>query len=93
MVDGAKPGQDGHFFGAIRIEAFEDLARLKHRVDAIVRELHASQRANGIERVYAPGQIETETEALYRENGIPLNDVTLTAFTDVARRLDVPAEL
>ncbi|HZO26899.1 MAG TPA: Ldh family oxidoreductase, partial [Chloroflexota bacterium] len=41
MEDGPKAGQDGHFFAAIRVDAFEDVARFKARVDAAIRELHA----------------------------------------------------
>lgn len=89
MVAGARPGHDGHFVCAIRIAAFEDPDRFKRRVDTILRELHASRRVDGIERVYAPGEIEAETEASYRKAGIPLNDVTLTAVTEVAHHLGV----
>ena len=82
MVDGPRPGQDGHFFLAIKVAAFEDPARFKARVDGIIRRIRASRRAPGVERVYAPGELEWETERRYRRDGIPLPEATLH---DVAR--------
>lgn len=91
MVDGPKPGQDGHFFLAIRIAAFEEPARFKARVDAIVREIHACRRAPGVERLYAPGELEAETEIRYRREGIPLNEDTLAGITAAAAQVGAGA--
>lgn len=89
MEDGPRPGQDGHFVAAIRVSAFEDVARFKARVDAAIRQIHACRRAPGVERVYAPGEIEFETEARCRREGIPLNDVTLRDIRDTAAALGI----
>ena len=59
-------GQDGHFACAIRVDAFEELARFKARVDAAIRQLHDVRLAPGFERVYAPGEKEFLTEVDYR---------------------------
>src|SRR5262249_37997340 len=55
MHNGPKAGRDGHFACAIRIDAFEDPARFKTRVDGAIRELHGVRLAPGFDRVYAPG--------------------------------------
>jgi len=91
MIDGPKPGQDGHFFMAIRIAAFEDPARFKARVDAIVREIHACRLAPGVERLYVPGELEAETEARYRKEGIPLNEDTLAGIAAAAAQVGADA--
>jgi len=91
MEDGPKAGQDGHFFAAIRVDAFEDVARFKARVDAAIRELHAVRLAPGVDRVYAPGELELATEQAYRRDGIPLNDVTLADLRRVAADLALDA--
>lgn len=91
MEDGPKAGQDGHFFAAIRVDAFEDVARFKGRVDAAIRELHAVRLAPGVDQVYAPGELELTTEREYRRDGIPLNDVTLADLRRVAADLDLDA--
>jgi len=65
----------------------------KSRTDKIVREVRASKLAAGHKRVYAPGEIEAETEARYREQGIPLNDETLKELTETAASLGVDSSL
>jgi LDH2 family malate/lactate/ureidoglycolate dehydrogenase len=89
MVDGPRPGQDGHFFGAIKVGAFQDVSAFKARVDTIVREIRTSRRASGGERLYAPGEIEYETERRYRAEGILLTRATLDDLTRVAHGLGV----
>lgn len=77
MVDGPTSGQDGHFFLAVNVAAFTEFPAFRQRVDAVVREIRGSRRAPGVERVYSPGEIEQETEARYRAEGIPLATATL----------------
>ncbi len=89
MVDGPKAGRDGHFFLAINIAAFEDPAVFKARVDALIRQIQASRRMAGVERLYAPGGLEAETEARYREQGIPLNEETIAGLRGTAAQLGV----
>lgn len=93
MPSGPKPGRDGHFFLALRIAAFEDPGRFKSRVDGIIRELRSSRRAEGVERLYAPGELEAETEQRYLREGIPLNEATLEAIAAVVRRLGLSQSL
>lgn len=91
MIDGATPGHDGHFFLALNVAAFEEPARFKQRVDGLVREIQASRRAEGVDRLYAPGQLEAATAESYRRDGIPLNEATRGGLEDVARELGVDA--
>jgi LDH2 family malate/lactate/ureidoglycolate dehydrogenase len=95
MEEGPLPGRDGQFVAAIRVSAFEDASRFKARVDGAIRQLRASRRRPGVERIYAPGEIESLTARRYATEGIPLNDLTLGDLRQVARRLDlaVPAWL
>jgi LDH2 family malate/lactate/ureidoglycolate dehydrogenase len=89
MEEGPKPGQDGHFVAAIAIAAFEDVARFKARVDASIRQIHNCRRAPGVDRIYAPGEIEFENEARYGHDGIPLNDLTLAGLSTTAQHLEL----
>lgn len=91
MIDGPKPGADGQFLMAIRISAFEEPSRFKERVDRIVRQIRASRRAPGVDRVYAPGELEFVTEQRYRKEGIPLNQITLDAVSRSARQVGLDA--
>jgi LDH2 family malate/lactate/ureidoglycolate dehydrogenase len=91
METGPKPGQDGHFALAIRIGAFADVDRFKDRVDQVIREIHASRRAPGVERLYVPGEIEALNRRAYGRDGIPLNAVTLGDLRRVAHDLGIDA--
>jgi LDH2 family malate/lactate/ureidoglycolate dehydrogenase len=93
MENGPKPGQDGHFVAVIRVDAFEDVHVFKTRVDRAIQEIHVSQLAPGFDRVYAPGEREFLTEQDYRQNGIPLNAVTLRDLEQTARELGVSPSL
>ncbi|MBI3957264.1 MAG: Ldh family oxidoreductase [Chloroflexi bacterium] len=84
MERGPRPGQDGHFVAAIRVEAFEELARFQSRVDGAIRQIHACRPAAGVERIYAPGELEFLRQEEYRARGIPLNDVTLADLGSAA---------
>jgi LDH2 family malate/lactate/ureidoglycolate dehydrogenase len=85
MVNGAIAGADGQFFLALDVAAFEDVATFRRRIDGIVRAVHTSRRAPGVERLYVPGEMEGEFATAYARDGIPLNDRTLADIAAVAR--------
>jgi LDH2 family malate/lactate/ureidoglycolate dehydrogenase len=89
MEEGPRPGQDGHFVAAIRVEAFEKVERFKARVDQAIQQLHACRLAPGFDRIYAPGEKEALNREAYRQEGIPLNRVTLTDLGLVAGELGI----
>jgi LDH2 family malate/lactate/ureidoglycolate dehydrogenase len=87
IQEGAHPGEDGHFFMAFDISAFEEVGRFKQRMDQIVREMHASRRAAGVERILVPGERSAECEERYRADGIPLPLAVVAGLADVAERV------
>jgi LDH2 family malate/lactate/ureidoglycolate dehydrogenase len=84
---GAHPGEDGHFFMAFNIAAFEDVERFKQRMDGIIRELRASRRVAGVDRIYLPGEGSAEREQQHRSDGLPIAPETVAALTSVAERV------
>lgn len=84
MESGPTAGLDGHFFLAIRVDAFEELPRFRARADAVIRQIREGRRAAGAARIHAPGGLEAEIEQRYREEGIPLNEVTLDGLRTAA---------
>ena len=67
------PGKGiGHFFGAMRIDAFRPAADFKTNMDQWIRRFKTAETVNGIDSVIIPGEPETAMEAFRRENGIPL---------------------
>ena len=63
----------GHFFLAIDIEHFIPLERFKAITGGIVRQLRASHKAPGQERIYVAGEKEYEMEKRIRVEGVPVN--------------------
>jgi len=83
----------GHFFGAIRIDAFRPLAEFKADMDRLIRELKATPPIEGEKRVYVAGEIEFETAEERSERGIPLHPSVLKGLREVSERLGVPYDL
>lgn len=83
----------GHFFGAIRIDAFRPLTEFKQDMDRLIRELKSTPPIDGQSRVYVAGEIEFETAEERAERGIPLLPSVLKGLRDVSRQLGVPYDL
>ncbi|NPV74860.1 MAG: Ldh family oxidoreductase [Anaerolineae bacterium] len=62
----------GHFFMAIHIESFIPLEEFKATTGSILRELRASRKAPGQERIYTAGEKEYEMEKLVRQQGVAI---------------------
>ena len=93
IEEGPRAGQDGHFVAAIRVGAFVPVEEFKARVDRVVREWHACRPAEGVERVYVPGELEALRRAAYARDGIPLNAATLADLRRVAGELGIGGAL
>jgi LDH2 family malate/lactate/ureidoglycolate dehydrogenase len=64
----------GHFFLAIDIESFTSLEEFKRSSGEIMRQLRASRKAPGAERIYTPGEKEHLHWLKTRDSGVPLNE-------------------
>ena len=80
----------GHFFGAMRIDAFRDPAEFKAQIDDIVRTLRATRPAPGTSGPLIPGDPERIAEAERSEHGIPLLPAVVRDLEDIARRTGIP---
>jgi LDH2 family malate/lactate/ureidoglycolate dehydrogenase len=83
----------GHFFGAIRVDAFRPVLEFKQDMDRLIRDLKATPPAKGQERVYVAGEIEFETAAERAEHGVPLHRSVLKGLREVGEQLGVPYDL
>ncbi len=67
------PGKGlGHFFGAMRIDAFRPADEFKAHMDNWIARFRKAKPANGFEKVLIPGDPEREMEARRRKEGIPI---------------------
>ncbi|MEX2591563.1 MAG: Ldh family oxidoreductase [Anditalea sp.] len=62
----------GHFFGAMRVDAFRPSDEFKENMDTWISRFRAAKTTPGHEKVLIPGDPERELEKERRENGIPL---------------------
>ncbi len=67
------PGQGlGHFFGAMRVDAFRPADEFKRHMDNWISRFRKAKPAKGQEKVLIPGDPEREFEAIRMKEGIPL---------------------
>ena len=67
------PGEGiGHFFGAMRIDAFRTAEDFKRDMDKWICRFRSAKPIPGEHQVMVPGQPEREMENERKENGIPL---------------------
>jgi len=87
------PSPVGFFLQAIDISAFCDPVLFYERVDALSEQLRAADPADGVSRIYTPGEPEWEREQERRENGIPIGPKVMESLLDLAGELNVQINL
>ncbi len=84
MEDGKKiPFGLGHFFIAIDCEAFMGLETFKKTTGDILRELRASRKAPGSDRIYTAGEKEYLVWLERKDSGVPLNAAVQKEFIQI----------
>ena len=85
-----EPTDVGSVFAAVNVESFMDLPEFTAAIDKAVREIKASTRADGVKRIYIPGEIEFEMRAQRLKNGIPIPEEVVKDFIDLGQELALP---
>ena len=68
-----QPGKGiGHFFGAMRVDAFRPADDFKRHMDNWIKRFRTAKPVKGQERVLIPGDPEREMQEERMKNGIPL---------------------
>src|SRR5437879_5795244 len=80
----------GHFFGALRIDAFIDKDEFKRQIDDLIRTLRKARPAPGTSGPLIPGDPEREAEAIRRREGIPLVGPVIEELLDISRQTGIP---
>lgn len=78
----------GHFFGAMRIDAFRPADEFKAHMDNWITTFRNAPAVEG-EKVLIPGDPEREMYAERMEKGIPLLDPVIKDLKEVAEKLNV----
>jgi len=77
----------GHFFGAMRIDAFRPAEEFKAKMDEWIKTFRNAKPAKGQEKVLIPGDPEREAEKRYREEGIKLVPAVVDDLKVIAAEL------
>ncbi len=86
-ADGQKiPYPLGHFFIAIDTEAFMGADVFKKTAGDILRELRASEKAPGQDRIYTAGEKEYEIRQFRRDRGVPVGEAVQKELTGLRDR-------
>jgi L-2-hydroxycarboxylate dehydrogenase (NAD+) len=82
------PGKGiGHFFGAMRIDAFRPAEDFKKHMDQWIERFRSAKTAEGFEKVIIPGEPEIEMQEQRLKNGIPLLGPVVDDLNYVAEKL------
>lgn len=85
------PGEGiGHFFGAMRIDAFRPAVDFKQHMDHWIQRFKNAAPADGFEKVIIPGEPERTMEKERLENGIELLPAVINDLNELANKLNLP---
>lgn len=88
-ADHASVTNTGQAILVIDLAAFGDPERFKHQVDKLVRDIRASDRLPGVERIWLPGEQSHEKRQRYAEAGIPLAAALVDELNALAADLGI----
>lgn len=84
------PGEGlGHFFGAMRIDAFRTADEFKDHMDNWIKRFRSAKTIAGQERVIIPGDPEREMETERMQHGIPLLQPVIDDLQSLADKFGV----
>ena len=84
------PQNVGHLIGAIDIGHFIPLDQFHERIDQMAAEIRAIPRAEGVARIFLPGDIEAAKTDQRGRDGIPVAEPIRQDLAELGRRLGVP---
>ncbi len=84
------PHRLGHYFLAIDVTHYVPLDVFRGIVGNMARELQASKKAQGAERIYVAGEKEYERELAVRAKGVPVNANLRKTLVFLRDKLSVP---
>lgn len=88
-----KPANFGHFFMAIDPELFMPSPEFTARVDRLIEQTKAGERADAVEEILVPGESEMRARERSLRDGVPLRPSTYQALLKYARTAGLGAEL
>lgn len=85
-----QPGKGlGHFFGAMRIDAFRPAEDFKSNMDQWLRRFRHADPVDASQKVLVPGDPEREIEKIRRTEGIPLLEPVIQDLQTIAEKFSI----
>lgn len=79
----------GHFFGAMRVDAFRPASEFKIHMDKWITRFRSAKTISGQPAVVIPGDPEREAHALRQQDGIPIHESVEADLRKLGEKLGV----
>ncbi|KAF3053335.1 hypothetical protein E8E11_011157 [Didymella keratinophila] len=87
--DPSKPSDVGHFLVAIKPDLFMSLDEFRERMQYLYERVVGAEKADGVDRIYFPGELEQLQQQEREKIGIPLVQAEVDALNAEADRVSV----
>jgi len=91
--DAVTPNNSGHMILAVRVDNFQPVEIFKREMDRTIREIRNSERMEGVDRIWLPGEMEASTVRERRAQGIPVAPAVVEQLRKLAVELRVSDRL
>jgi len=91
--DLATPNNGGHAIFAMRVDCFRPVDEFKREMDRSIREIRTSERMEGVDRIWLPGEMEFHKIRERRAHGIPVAPAVVRQLRQLASELHLPVSL
>lgn len=79
----------GHFFGAMRVDAFRPADEFKKHMDNWITRFRSAKTIESEEKLIIPGDPEREFEIDRMKNGIPLNEKVVHDLKELSKKFEI----
>jgi LDH2 family malate/lactate/ureidoglycolate dehydrogenase len=86
----ATPPDLGHLFTAVDIQRLMPLPLFKARLTTLIEQIKASELAQGVERIFLPGELEFARREARLQGGIPITEDARTTVQAIGEDLGLP---
>lgn len=85
--DPSRPADVGHFLVAMKSDLFLDKEEFRTRMEYLYQRVVGSEKMEGVDKIYFPGEIEQLTQKERERGGIPYVEAEIEALNAEARRV------
>ena len=82
-----------HSFMTLDPDCFVGRSEFKRSMDEYIDAIKGSGRADGVEEILMPGELEARTEERYLKEGVSLAQATVSDLKKLAQRLGIAIEI